>query len=185
MVSTRGTVDTAVEMMSLLVIFIVIGGVFQFCDSVTLPDHWKKYLSWLENYYTQNPMLCLPQIMLPNQLILVKGNEEGQGLVSLIPYLPLVIIWNPLQQYPIYFPRGIKCPICEERLFIRSWNTGKDISTQPRILHDIDCVVLLVGLYYSCSNKHNIISYDLRLLCLILDKTEIPFSLSYRTGFTN
>ena len=124
-------------------------------------------------------MLCLPQIMLPNQLILGKGNEERQGLVSLIPYLPPVIIWNPLQQYRIYFPRGIKCPICEERLFIRSWNTGKDISTQPRILHDIDCVVLLVGLYYSCPNKHNIISYDPRLLCLILDKTEIPFSLSW------
>ena len=59
-------------------------------------------------------MLCLPQIMLPNRLILGKGHKEGQGLVSLISYLPPVIIWNPSQQYLIYFQRGIECPMCEE-----------------------------------------------------------------------
>ena len=50
----------------------------------------------------------------PNRLIPGKGNEEGQGLVSLISYLSPVIIWNPSQHYLIYFQRGIKCPICEE-----------------------------------------------------------------------
>ena len=102
-------------------------------------------------------------------------------MVFLISYLSPVIIWNPSQQYLIYFWRGIKCPLCEERLYIGSWNTGKDIST-------LYYMILLCGasckLHYSCSNKHNIISYDLRLLSLILDKTEIPFSLSYQTSFT-
>ena len=131
---------------------------------------------------TQNPMLSLPQIILPNLFILGKGNKNVQGLVSLIPYLPPVIIWNPLQQYPTYFPRGMKFPICEERLFIGSWNTRKTYQhNQEYYMILTVCMVLLVGLYYSCSNKHNIISYDPHLLCLILGKTEISFSLRRRT----
>ena len=101
-----------------------------------------------------------------------------------LPLLPRVTIWNPLVQFPSLFSQGLSCFTCGRLLVAGRWNTGCRTSTQPRVLHDPESIVMLIANNYRCSNGHNTLSYDPRILSLIPSDT-VPFLLSHKSGYTN
>ena len=100
-------------------------------------------------------------------------------------YIPSAIIWDPYLMYPSLFPPGsIKCSHCGELMFKGYWNDGSTVSKQPRIIHGIDSVVVLVSAEYVCENRHKIVAHDEAVLQMFPSQELIPFVLLHRTGFT-
>lgn len=159
-------------------------------QSKPLPQLWIKYLKWIHGYFNQFPTTCLPQIVYPNQMMLSAYNNDRYDIDQFICCLPPVIVWNPLHQFPLYFSSGINCFMCENAgfpictLHVKNWNICQDVSSQPRILKDIDGIVLLIGINYICDNNHRILSYDSCILSLFPEHFAIPFALAHRSGFT-
>ena len=54
---------------------------------------------------------------------------------------------------------------------------------QPRLIHDVRSIVILVGAIYRCSSNHVVYSTDASILQKI-DRAHILFILLHRTGFT-
>ena len=87
--------------------------------------------------------------------------------------------------YPSIFPPGsIKCPSCGSSTHQSYWNDGSSASKQPRLIHDMDNVVLLVSAVYRCENGHKLLAHDDSILKCFPLKSMIPFILLSRTGFT-
>ena len=97
--------------------------------------------------------------------------------------LPLVLLWNPLLSYEKHVK--ITCPECGSlRVQVKYWNDGSCPSRQPRMLHTLDNIVLLISSVYKCDKGHECLSHDARILALFPPEIEIPFVLLHRTGFT-
>jgi hypothetical protein len=62
------------------------------------------------------------------------------------------------------------------------WNIGETKFSEPRLLHDFEEVVLLVGRVYRCQEMHDVLSYSPSMLNS-LPKHLITFKLYYRIGF--
>ena len=79
------------------------------------------------------------------------------------------------------------CPCvdsCKGSLKFYTWASGINKGMQPRLLHDINYMVLLVGAIYKChSCNHIVYSTDPRILERI-GMTCWPFFLLHRRGFT-
>lgn len=97
-------------------------------------------------------------------------------------FLPLVIVWSPYLTYPTLFSH--KCPSCGCALQHSYWNDGSSSTSQPRLLHDIHNVALLVSATYICENKHRLLAHDECILKCFTAQRMIPFVLLFRTGFT-
>ena len=83
--------------------------------------------------------------------MILSQNDQGTYLIPVLPYLPPVIIWNPFRQFPLFFGlAGVRmtCPTCNLPLHDGHWNTAYHASAQPRLIHDIDTVVMLIGITY-------------------------------------
>lgn len=76
------------------------------------------------------------------------------------------MLWHPLVQLPSCFEILKLCPVdgCNGILNLHGWTSGSTTGTQPRILHDINHIVLLVGALYRCDGKisHTVYSTDPR-----------------------
>ena len=96
-------------------------------------------------------------------------------------------IWNPINQFPYYFERGIFCPKrnCRKPMHICQWNIGNSISHSPRSLHGVDHTILLVAAVCSCAEGHELYSTDPHIVELFPEEEQIPFILLYHTGFTH
>lgn len=71
-------------------------------------------------------------------------------------FLPSVIIWNPYLIYPnVVSPGSIKCIHCGLTMHEGYWNDGSSVAKQPRILHGIDNIVILVSALYICENRQS------------------------------
>ena len=151
--------------------------------SFSLPDHWVSYFQWLEGFTKEHVLVGFPQVLHPSEMLLSQ-NAQGMLLMPFLPLLPRVIIWNPLVQFPSLFGQGLSCFTCGRLLVAGRWNTGCRTSTQPRVLHDLESIVMLIANNYRCSNGHNTLSYDPRILSLIPSDT-VPFLLSHKSGYTN
>lgn len=84
------------------------------------------------------------------------------------------------------FPeRSIKClhGNCNKLATTAYWNDGSTYSRQPRLIHDVKDVVLLVCAVYMCEDRHKILAHDPRVLSM-LHSTMIPFFLLHRSGFS-
>ena len=64
------------------------------------------------------------------------------------------------------------------------WNDGTSTHNQPRVLHDIDDIVLLVSAVYVCEEQHRMIAHDQRIMNQLPDNIVFPFVLLHQTGFT-
>ena len=95
--------------------------------------------------------------------------------------LPFVILWSPYITHPNKFP--VKCVQCGEYLYHSYWNDGSSTAKQPRMLHGISDIVLLVSAAYSCSNRHRILAHD-QLILKLVPSSNVPFCLLHQTGFT-
>ena len=52
------------------------------------------------------------------------------------------------------------------------------------MIHDMDSIVMLIGITYRCCNGHKVLSYDPIIQALFEDDNVIPFVLSHKSGFT-
>lgn len=62
---------------------------------------------------------------------------------------------------------GLKCTQCNKEVSVGYRNDGMTQYTQPRLLHDIEEVVLLVTAMYFCEEKHKILGHDKRILLFL------------------
>ena len=100
-------------------------------------------------------------------------------------FLHAVHIWNPYALYPSIFPPGsIPCNSCGGMKRLSYWNDGSSSSTQPRALHDMHNVVLLVSAVYACDSGHRLLAHDESVLNRFPTYRLIPFILLLKTGFT-
>lgn len=97
--------------------------------------------------------------------------------------LPFVMLWDPIQMYPNVIPNICTVEACSSVLCIKEWRIGQSQALQPRILHSVECIVLLVSPQYSCEQGHTLCCTDPRLFSDLIDEL-IPFVLLHRTGFT-
>lgn len=99
--------------------------------------------------------------------------------------LPAVLLWNPKITHPTFVQHVLsKCQSCGSTMHEGYWNDGSSYSTQPRSLHDVGNVVLLVSAVYICENHHKTLAHDERVLQCFPSQTLIPFVLLHRSGFT-
>lgn len=61
--------------------------------------------------------------------------------------MPVVLLWNPYVIFPSVFP--MKCNVCGDSMFEAYWNDSSSSTKQPRTIHAIDDVVLLVSAVYT------------------------------------
>ena len=96
------------------------------------------------------------------------------------------MFWSPLLQLQCILPDRCPCPHdqCHAYLIVNEtrWNTGSSAGHCPRIVHDIDHMVLLVPAVYACPNGHEILATDPRLLVCIPEQEYVPFILFHCSG---
>ena len=100
--------------------------------------------------------------------------------------LPYVLIWNPLEQFHLFFTNGMQCPKadCVAKVHLCRWNIGHSEGHCPRLIHDINYLLILVPEVYECDNKHEIVSTDPFILQQFPEEEYIPFILFHRIGIT-
>ena len=99
--------------------------------------------------------------------------------------LPRVMLWHPLVQFPLLSKILAICPNanCTGKLAFHVWPIGQSGGKQPRLIHDTESTVLLVGAIYKCTKNHTVYSTDPRFLQR-MEKVQLPFTLLHRSGFT-
>ena len=97
--------------------------------------------------------------------------------------LPYTLIWCPLTQFPIFFQGSTQCPKvnCTKAIHLHQWNTGHSDGHHPRLLHDLNYMVLLVPALYACDNGHQTLATDPYILQQFPEAEHIPFN---RSGVT-
>ena len=99
--------------------------------------------------------------------------------------LPLVILWDPHTTHPQFVTsKFMKCNSCGLSIALIHWLDGTSPAKQPRVLHSIDRIVLLVSAVYGCVNKHKVLAHDEVILQCFTQQYLVPFVLFHRTGFT-
>ena len=104
-------------------------------------------------------------------------------------YLPTVLLWHPLQLLQqLLVPSNENvwkiCPVdnCSSHTILHRWNTGRVNGHSPRLLHDVNNIVVLVPAIYVCGNGHEVLATDPRILLLFPEEEYIPFILFHRSG---
>ena len=96
-----------------------------------------------------------------------------------------MLLWDPLGQLTSVFPEPQTCVVndCFGHLQFTSWRMGQSEGKWPRIIHDVDNVILLVSATYKCDSGHEVIGSDARITQMIPSQY-LPFVLLHRTGYT-
>lgn len=113
---------------------------------------------------------------LPHAIVLNRAsgyNNAGELI------LPFVMVWDP---YVSGLLQTNRCIECGSDITRRAWRLGQSAALQPRLIHSIDTMIVLIASEYICSNRHIHLTTDARLLGLISSNC-IPFVLLHRTGF--
>lgn len=99
--------------------------------------------------------------------------------------LPPVLLWSPLVTYADFFENNpIICTTCSTPLYHLYWNDGSCAYKNPRVIHDVENIVLLVSAVYVCGSGHKLVAHHNWILDMLPSKTGVPFLLLHRTGFT-
>lgn len=98
--------------------------------------------------------------------------------------LPYTLIWNPLVQFQTFFGSSVQCLRvgCNNHIRLVRWNVGCSDGHCPRVLHDLNHMVLLVPAVYGCDNGHEVMSTDPCILKQFSEEEFIPFILFHRSG---
>ena len=101
------------------------------------------------------------------------------------------MLWDPLSQYKTLFINKLICPLCSDNkdlsnALFRSgeWYNGRLARLNPRVIFDIHTCILLVSAVYKCSKGHEITACHPDVLHVLKGRTEVPFFLTHRHGFT-
>lgn len=157
---------------------------FLFCGishSVELPEKWKVNIRTVITIHERAPYL--PQVILPSSLNLA----SEPALIPFIPLLPPVIVWDVMSQNRHFLDvsgASLICFKCGNNLLPKCWNIGQNCFSNPRLLHDFDSVVLLIGRVYRCSNNHEYLSYCQSVLNSVFPTGfQFPFHIQHKVGF--
>ena len=77
-------------------------------------------------------------------------------------FIPDIILWDPIVQFGDLAAVLTKCPDCAQSLERKEWQNKQQSGMQPRLLHDVDGIVLLVSRTYICATGHRFLSHDLK-----------------------
>lgn len=115
----------------------------------------------------------------------------GRFPIADLDVLPDVILWDPLIQFPEYFPKQLNCPRCQEnqnasRLQLKEsgWKDARSRRHSPRSIYGTDGKVLVVSREYSCRKGHEIAAHDPTIVNMLPVKTIIPFVFTHKSGMT-
>lgn len=98
---------------------------------------------------------------------------------------PSVLLWNPWITHPMLVnAKMLYCPNCGGELKEGNWNDGSSQSNQPRAIHGLSNIVLLVSASYTCTNGHKLLAHDEKVLQCFPVRSVVPFILLHKTGFT-
>jgi len=148
------------------------------------PEVWKRYIQTLCQRFDQLGVLML-------RVVSAVPDYDG-GLLAvtepLLYLMPPVLMWSPIEQYSDLFPNGVKCPKCgndDGTLSSTGWKDGSQgTSSEPRVIHDVNGIMLLVGRVYWCINNHTVAAHTPGIIKQFPIPSLIPFRLWHRTGFT-
>lgn len=97
---------------------------------------------------------------------------------------PIYLDLESLDTVSIHFANGVQCPDCVSKLQVSRWNVGRSEGHCPRLLHNINYVIILLPAVYECDNKHEVVSTDPYILRQFPEEEYIPFILFHRSGIT-
>ena len=112
---------------------------------------------------------------------------EGSGNVSALLFLPKVIIWDPILQFPRIFndlQSQMSCDECGKEVKFVTWQDGSVERYYPRCIYGMYGAVILVCKIYRCPNGHLMTSCDPYFLDYFSDRQLIPFFLLHKSGIT-
>ena len=100
-----------------------------------------------------------------------------------------VILWSPFEKYPDVLRKT--CPKCEANGVLSSlsafcWSDGSN-SNEPRLIHCINSIVILVSSIYKCPCDHRVLAHHPDILYQFKSDhlaSVIPFHLWHISGFT-
>ena len=148
-----------------------------------LPPEWCNYISQLCQQFDDK------QPSPPSRITFGDCPQRLESYVQtpLMYLMPPIILWSPLEQFPMMKTKLCTCPKCnsgEVILHPSTWRDGtKSRRSEPRKVYGEDGVTLLVGRVYTCSKGHEVIGYHPSILEKI-PACFIPFDLWHITGFT-
>ncbi|CAB3984751.1 Hypothetical predicted protein [Paramuricea clavata] len=154
-------------------------------NGVDIPLEWISYVQKITQQFDRERWspVCIPYKEIP-----IKNMHTVMEATPIVIYnfIPDIIIWDPLIQYPTLCDVIKKCLAenCEHIMERKEWQNGRNTNAMPRLVHGIDGVVLLVSRVYLCSSGHRYLSHDERLLGRLPSQNHIPFILSHRSGLT-
>ena len=98
----------------------------------------------------------------PNPMLML--SQAASNVETFI--LPYTLIWNPLLQFQTFFGTSVQCSRvdCKSNIHLLRWNVGRSDNHSPRLLHDLNHMVLLLPAVYGCENGHDVLSTDLHIL---------------------
>ena len=153
-------------------------------SSAVFQPHWSKYLLFLIDQHEKAvlaPIIVGAPLPPPATLL---GIDEDKKY-----FLPDVIIWDPMKQYPaitndlfsVCYEQG-----CGSYMKVFCWQDGRKSRYNPRCLYGMSGFTVLLCRIYVCPNNHFITSCDPRILKAFLNKVciPLPFVLLHRTGIT-
>lgn len=101
-------------------------------------------------------------------------------------FLPRVLLWDPLNQFPLLQQNP---PVCTEQdniLVSGQWRYKNTM--QPRWIYDKNGPIILVLRNYIFKSKeashHNFLSGECFITDQLSPRIEVPFRLTHRAGFT-
>lgn len=144
--------------------------------AIKFKPEWHQYIANLIRKHERHafsPVVIIPQF----------PAADGNTMSVDHFFLPEVIIWDPLQQ----FPAMIKIVTCNERgcgseMKLVAWQDGSVQRLNPRCLYGSRGCVVLVCKIYRCPKGHLLTSCDIRVLQQIGGSIPIPFILLHKCG---
>ena len=149
---------------------------FSVSYGLDFPCHWFVHLEQMTKKFDENPWL-------PSSVAFTTIETE-ENLVTDNDFIPDIILWDPIVQFPHLAAVLTKCPDCAMSLERKQWQNKQQPGMQPRLLHDVDSIVLLVSRTYVCATGHRFLSHDPQVLERFSCASQIPFALSHKAGLT-
>ena len=151
-------------------------------SAVDILLEWICYPQRMTAQFDKEPCsaVCIPYKDIVSNVLNVDGD------VVTCNFIPNIILWDPLVQFPTLCHQMSKCldDSCEHVMERKEWQNGQNTNSLPRLIHGIDGIVLLASRMYVCSSGHRFLSHDERILSRFPSQAQIPFLLSHRSGLT-
>lgn len=153
-----------------------------FSSSLKFKEEWHEYIASIIQRHLER---TLSSIVLVPQFPVV---TEHENVAAAQFFLPEVIIWDPLRQFPAIFSNKIP-PICPEsncglKMTYTVWQDGSCPRYYPRCIYGSNGCVVLVCQIFRCQQGHFMTGCDPRILQHFKKKEVIPFILFHKSGVT-